>query len=132
STSGKPILVVDRSIASQWGMDEMRISVWGGKTLRTAIPQIGFPANPPREKNTLGETQVTDAEVWSPKWFFKPHLYVVGKETAFDKVVGINLTTGNLKYSERSVTPILPLDHVLIDYLTVEDLAPRISFKQED
>lgn len=128
----KPILVVDKSIARQWGLDETQIPVWGGKTLRTAIPQIGFPANPPREKNTLGETQVADAEVWSPKWFFKPHLYVVGKETAFDKVVGINLTSGTLKYNEQSVTPILPLDHVLIDYLTVEDLAQRISFRQED
>jgi hypothetical protein len=126
----KPILIVDKSIAPQWGMDEAQIPVWGGKTLRTAIPQIGFPAKPPREKNTLGETQVTDAEVWSPKWLFKPQLYVVGKEAAFNQDVG--LATTSLKFSERSVTPILPLDHVLLDYLTVEDLAPRISFKQED
>jgi hypothetical protein len=128
----KPILVIDKSIARQWDLDEAQIAIWKGKTLRTAIPQIGFSDNPPREKNTLGEMHVTDAEVWAPKWFFKPQLYVIGKETAFDKVVGINLSTGNLKYGERNVTPILPLDHVLIDYLTVEDLAPRISFKQED
>lgn len=130
NTSVKPILIVDESIAPQWGMDEAQIPVWGGKTLRTAIPQIGFPAKPPREKNTLGETQVTDAEVWSAKWFFKPYLYVVGKEAAFNKVDG--LPTTSLKFSERTVTPIPPLDHVLLDYLTVEDLAPRISFKQED
>jgi hypothetical protein len=128
----KPILVVDKLIARQWQMDEAQIAVWKGKTLRTAIPQIGFPDSPPREKNTLGEIHVTDAEVWAPKWFFKPHLYVVGRETAFDNVAGINLTTGSLKYNEQSVTPILPLDQVLIDYLTVEDLASRISFKQED
>ena len=127
-----PILVVDKSIARQWDLDETRIAVWQGKTLRTAIPQIGFPDNPPRIKNTLGEINVTDAEVWAPKWFFKQHLYVVGKETAFNKVVGLNLNGGSLRFSERSVMPILPLDHVLIDYLTVEDLAARISFRQED
>jgi hypothetical protein len=128
----KPILVVDKAIARQWNLDETQISVWGGKTLRTAIPQIGFPDKPPSPKNTLGDTQVIDAEVWAPKWFFKPNLYVVGTESAFNKVVGLNLTNGNLKYNEQNVTPIVPLDHILIDYLTVEDLATRISFKQED
>lgn len=130
--AGKPILVVDKAIAQQWGLDESQIPVWGGKTLRTALPRTGFPDDPPADKNTLGGTQILDAEVWSPKWFFKKNLYVVGKEAAFDKVVGVNLSNGNLKYNEQTVTPILPLHSVLIDYLTVQDLAPRISFRQED
>lgn len=126
----RPILVVDKKIADQWGMEETAISVWRGMTLRTAVPHSGFPDLPPAAKTKLGDTEVTDAEVWAPKWFFKKQLYVIGKENAFPGAVGLNLISGNLKYNEQTVTPILPLDRVLIDYLTVEDLASRVSFEQ--
>ena len=126
----KPILVVDKKIAEQWGMEETDITVWRGKTLRTAIPHSGFPDQAPVGKTKLGDAEVTDAQVWAPKWFFKKQLYVIGKENAFPGAVGINLTSGNLNYNQQTVTPILPLDKVLIDYLTVEDLATRISFEQ--
>lgn len=128
----RSILVVDKEIAEQWGMDETDITVWRGKTLRTSVPHIGFPDEPPAEKNKLGETEVPDAEVWAPKWFFKKYLYVIGRENALPGAVGINLAAGNLKYSEQTVTPILPLDEILVDYLTVDDFATRVVFEQRN
>jgi hypothetical protein len=126
-----PILVVDKDIARQWQRDETEITVGDGKTLRTAIPTTGFPEDPPSPKNRLGNAIISDAEVWAPIWFFKKKLYVIGKARAFDKVVGINLQ-GELKFNEQAVTPILPLDQVLIDHLSVDDLAQRVSFEQHN
>jgi hypothetical protein len=127
------ILVVDEKIAEQWGVEKRQVQVWNTTTLQS-IPYGGLPAKAPADKHVLPDGgRVTDVEVWSPRWFFKDTLYVIGKENAFTSAANVSTTSGgrSLSYNNgQLVTPIMPLDKMLVDQLTVKDLTSRVSFEQ--
>jgi hypothetical protein len=126
------ILVIDEQIAKQWKRDGKDLLVWGTNSLQKELHYAGLPDKPPATKTQYIGVNGQKAEIWSPKWFFKERLYVVRKANAFPKSVGINLASSgqDLTYGNEVVTPILPFDQVLIDQLTVDDLATKISFEQ--
>lgn len=121
------ILVVDGSIADQWRMPEHDILVYGTVPLETAIPMSGLGG----QRNQIAGKLLTNAEVWSPKDFFTKKLFVIMQQDAFS---GAMKTTGAdaLRYQNQIVTPILPIDKKLIDYLSLDDLSQRLSFQQSN
>ncbi len=127
------ILIVDEEVARQWKRNSTDLVVWGSTSLRNALPYGGFDEDPPEHKKEMIGIDGAKAQIWSPQWLFKKQLHVVRKSDAFPSTVGINMTPANqeLTYGNEVVTPILPLDRVLIDQLTVNDLAERISFEQK-
>lgn len=120
-----PILVLDRNIASQWHVEEHDVNVWGSISLKTAIPFGGLGDDETR----LAGATLQGARAWKPERFFTQKLFVIGQESALP---GAQATQGSevLRHQQQLVTPILPIDKALIDHLTAEDLAVRVSFEQ--
>jgi hypothetical protein len=125
----KTILVADHSIAGQWRKHEHDILVWGGIPLDTAIPFSGLSGRATR----IGNRELRDAEIWPPSEFFTEKLFVVKLQDAFPGAMRMNIHGGDyLRYQPQGdmVTPILPVNKTLLEYLNSEDLSKRIIFEQ--
>lgn len=121
----KKILVADPEIAREWRTDPRDIRVYGGITL-DSIPFGGMAG----KKNQLGGKTLKDAEVWEPADFFSDRLFVVNGEKAFPGTLTDNIRgSGDLKYQDQTVTPLIPINRNLLDYLMADDLADRIAFE---
>lgn len=121
------ILVLDPQIADQWHISSHEILVWGAISLTTAVPFAGLSGNKRQLANDI--TLPDEVEAWEPKMFFTEKLFVIGQEDAFPgslKMDGAEV----LRYQHQQVTPILPLDQVLIENLSSAEIADRISFEQ--
>lgn len=108
----KPLLVVDRGIAEQWQMAPQNVTVHGAQTLATA------------------HVRVNEAEVWKSDDFFTKKLFVIFQENAFPGTTGMGNQSLTLPGGSSLVTPILPLNPKLLQYLTGESLATRVRWDQ--
>lgn len=106
----RPLLVFDRSIAEQWNMSPQNVTVDGAQTLATAHPVV---------KN---------ADLWRHENFFNKKVFVIFQENAFPGTVGAGNQSLTLPGSNSNVTPLLPLNSKLMEYLTATDLAQRVRW----
>lgn len=125
-SSSTPILVLDRNIAPQWQVQEHEVMVWGAISLKTAIPFGGVGDDETRLANNV---VLQGARAWRPEKFFTEKLFVIRQENALP---GALKTQGSeiLRSQQDLITPILPIDKTLIEHLTGDDLAERVSFEQ--
>jgi len=108
----RPLLVFDRTIADQWNMSAQNVTVDGAQTLATAHPVA------------------RNAELWRREDFFNKKLFVIFQENAFPGTLGGGNQSLTLPGANSNVTPILPLNSKLMQYLTAEDLAQRVKWER--
>jgi hypothetical protein len=108
----KPLLIFERQIAQQWNMSPQNVTVDGAQTLAST------------------QVQVKNADVWRAADFFTKKLFVIYQKDAFPATLGRGNQTLTLPGGTADVTPLLPLNSGLMQHLTVEDLAERVSWEQ--
>src|SRR5205085_8124322 len=69
--------------------------------------------------------------IWETDDIFSERLFVVNQPAAFPKSLIPKISgASSLKYKQQPITPLLPIKRPLLDYLTAEDIAERISFEE--
>ncbi len=120
----KALLVIDKKIAADWNMVEQDVVVIGSTTLNS-IPYSGLG----KDQTMFGNRKLQGAEWVTPDMFFTEMIYFADREDAFPgsrQVLGMQ----NLSFENRLITPILPVQSWLLDYLSLDDLAKRFSFEK--
>lgn len=108
----RPLLVFDRTIADQWNRSPQTVTVDGAQTLATAHPVA---------KN---------GDLWRREDFFNKKLFMIFQEDAFRSINGPGNQTLTMPGSNSNVTPILPVNSKLLEYLTASDLAERVNWER--
>jgi hypothetical protein len=72
-----------------------------------------------------------DVEWRKPEDLFLPHLTFIDREAAFPGSIKLNINQP-LLFNGSKITPLIPLDSILLEYFTPEDLAKRIQFSQDE
>jgi len=122
------ILVVDDDIAIQWRIPKRDIKVWGMSTLEQVTPYSITDG----QRNVIGGRRIQEVEIWSKEDFFTPTLTVVEQANAFPGAIPTRVSgIGSLSTKAgEPLTPILPLNKRLLDYLQPEDIGSRVIFEQ--
>ena len=115
------LLVIDKSIADQWGVSPKDVVVWGHETLDSIIPYGGLSGV---RKSIKGEP-LQEIEWRKAGDFFTEKLVIFelgDNAAAFDNVLPIE--------GARRVkgSPVPPIKAELLHYFPPEDLAKRIEF----
>jgi hypothetical protein len=118
--TAKPLLIVDPEIAKIWNLQPQDIRVHKDKTL----------ASLSLEDLRSGKIMNWDDVVWrETKDLFLPNLTFIDREVALPGSIVPN-TNQPLVFNGNKMTPLLPLDGILLDYFTPEDLIKRLKFTQ--
>lgn len=125
----KSILVVDPDIADQWKMGKQEIFVWGGLTL--AMMPFGGLSD---QQNEIRGINLEDAEIWKPEKFLTEKLFVISQKDAFPGAVKVRMSQPGaaMRLRGEEVTPILPVNKQLLNYLKPEDISERLRFEQSN
>jgi hypothetical protein len=128
STSKNPstkLLVVDPYLAEYWGIPKQNINVIGGITL-ASFPFSGLGSA--KNGKEFGQNTLPDGVEWcTPQYFFTDKFFVIGIPDALPGMVTGIRGIESLKFLENVVTPILPLNANILDYLDRNDLSQRVS-----
>jgi hypothetical protein len=118
--TAKPLLIIDPEIAKIWNLQPQDIRVHKDKTL----------ASLSLEDLRSGKIMNWDDVVWrETKDLFLPNLTFIDREVALPGSIVPN-TNQPLVFNGNKMTPLLPLDGILLDYFTPEDLIKRLKFTQ--
>jgi hypothetical protein len=116
----KPLLIIDLAVANLWSRQPQDIRVHKDKTLASL--------NLDDLRN--GKIMNWDDVVWrEAKDLFLPNLAFIDREAALPG--GISVTANQpLVFNGNKITPLIPLDNILLEYFTPEDLVKRLKFTQ--
>lgn len=124
SSSGKeprkPLLIIDPTVATKWGEAPQNIYLHNGKTL----------ASLDVNNLTHNEPGWSDVEWRRPAELFLPELtYIDNTKSAFP---GAQMPEGSdaLTFAGGNISPLLPIDPILTDYLSAEELCKRLTFRK--
>jgi hypothetical protein len=119
----KPLLVVDPGVAEYWGRPTQAIWVHAGRTL----------ASLSLEDLRAGNLGWDDVEWVEPVDLFLPELKFIEKDQD-NALPGALMPQGKspLKFKDNKITPLLPINPILLNYLTPEALRERIELKPID
>lgn len=119
------ILVISEAIAEQWGKEKNEVFVSRALTL-ASIPFGGLGGN----HKWIGSISLEQKRKWEQEtYFFTEKLFVIRQQDAFPCAIRIK-GADNLQFQGTTVTPILPINKDLLNYLTADDLSQRIRFDQ--
>ncbi|MBD2663527.1 hypothetical protein B6N60_03423 [Richelia sinica FACHB-800] len=112
-----PLLIIDPNIATAWNEPPQNISVYEGKTLAAFLPEDIETWNRSRQVVCL-----------ESKDLFLPELKFIDQEGILP---GALLPEGTLSlvFNNRNITPLIPLNPILLNYFTPEDLTKRIKLQ---
>ncbi len=117
----KPLFIIDKQIATDWNLQPQDIRVHKDRTL----------ASLNLDDLRSGKIMNWDDVVWrETKDLFLPNLTFIDREAALPGAIGIN-SNQPLVFNGNKITPLIPLDGILLEYLTPEDLATRLQFTQD-
>lgn len=120
-----PMLIVDRSIATDWDKQLKDITVSGSATL------ADLPVNDFVTRNQIGTHAIKDAQIWQPKELFTEKLYVVRNDNAFSGAKQESwLKDEKPKLNNQPISIILPINEELLEYLDEDDLLQKLKFQQ--
>lgn len=112
----KDLLIIDSKIATQWGEEPHRIWVHKDKNLKS-FTEADFK-------------KWKDVSCIRPDDLFFPELWFINQQ---DALPGSLLPKGAeslfFKSSITPLTPLIPINPILLEYLTPEDLKGRLEFK---
>jgi hypothetical protein len=116
-----PLLIIDPEVATDWNLQPQDIRVHKDKTLASL--------NLDDLRN--GKIMNWDDVVWrEPKDLFLPSLTFIDREAALPGEIEFN-TNQSLVFDGYKITPLIPLDSILLDYLTPDELGKRLQFNQD-
>jgi hypothetical protein len=116
----KPLLIVDLEITKVWNLQPQDIRVHKDKTL----------ASLNLEDLRTGKIMDWDDVVCrETKDLFLPNLTFIDREAALPGTIAPN-TNQPLVFNGNKMTPLIPLDNILLEYFTPEDLVKRLKFTQ--
>jgi hypothetical protein len=116
----KPLLIIDPEVAKVWNLQPQDIRVHQDKTL----------ASLNLDDLRSGKIVNWDDVVWrETKDLFLPNLTFIDREAALPGTISPN-TNQPLVFNGNKISPLLPLDNILLDYFTPEDLVKRLKFTQ--
>jgi hypothetical protein len=116
----KPLLVIDPDITKVWNLEPQDIRVHKDKTLAALS----------LEDLRSGKITNWDDVIWrESKDLFLPSLTFVDRESSLPGGMAINANQP-LIFNGNKVTPLIPLDSILLEYFTPEDLVKRLKFTQ--
>jgi hypothetical protein len=118
--SAKSLLLIDKSIADVWGIAPQNIRVHRDKTL-ASLNIADIKAN-----RLVGWDDVNCLE---PQDLFLPDLTFIDAEEAFPGGFPPQ-NSQPLLFNRNKITPLLPLNALLLEYFTPEDLMARVRFTQ--
>ena len=119
----KPLLILDDTLPSTWGVQSQNVAIHRGKTFAT----------PNLKANLRSGVELWDDVVWlEPQDLFLSELSFLEQESAFPGGLPLNLDGAPLSYNGKRITPLLPINSILLDYFSPEDLNKAIRVKQEN
>jgi hypothetical protein len=111
-----PLLIVDKNIARAWGTAEQNIAVHQGKTLASFTPE-----------NLAQWRKSGKVECLTPEELFLPKLYFIDSENIFRGSERVTPNgANNLKFQGNLITPLIPVNPLLLNYFTPEDLSRKV------
>lgn len=114
----KPLLIIDPNIAKDWHIAPQNLWVHGGKTLASLkIEEL------PNLKNLW-----QDVVIIEPHELFLGEFIFIDAEKALPKSLLPN-GTDSLEFNVKHITPLIPLNPILLDYFTPEELNKKIQFQ---
>lgn len=114
----KPLLIIDPEIAKQWNIPAQQIGIHEGKTLATLKMQ---------ELPNLKTAWQDVILIQSDELFLKEFVFI-DQEEALPGVLLPNTSTPFI-FNNQRITPLIPLNPILLDYFTPEDLIKKIQFQ---
>ncbi len=117
-TPAKHLLIIDPKIETAWNENPQNIWIHDGKTLASLRLE---------ELATL-KTKWTDVIVKQSHELFLGELYFIDLDNALPGAL-IPLTEEPLIFNNRRITPLIPLDSILLDYFTPEELVSKLKFQ---
>ncbi len=112
------LLIIDPGIAAAWHIPPQNIWVYGGKTL----------ASLKIEELRSGKIIWQDVRWIEPKDLFLPEFVFIDQEDALPGSFLPN-EIQPLAFNGERITPLIPLNPILLEYFTPEDLIRRIQFQ---
>jgi hypothetical protein len=114
----KPLLIIDPEIASVWQVAPQDIWIHGGKTLASLL------INDLRSGKLIWQ----DVRWIEPKDLFLPEFVFIDQEDALPGGF-LPQETEPLAFNNQRITSLLPLNPILLEYFTPEDLISKIKFQ---
>jgi hypothetical protein len=119
-TPSKPLLLIDSSISEVWGIASQNIRVHRDKTLASLnIADLKAGRIPNWD----------DVNCVEPQDLFLPELTFIDDEAALPGAFPAQ-NSQPLMFNRQKITPLLPLNPLLLEYFTPEDLMSRLRFAQ--
>ena len=121
----RTLLVIDKGLAKQWKESEQDIKVIASTTL-ASFPFSEIDSN---RREFAGTILPEGLELRLPEDFFTEKFFVIAQQEALPgEIKGIK-GADNLKFQGDVITPIIPLNPEILDYLSRNDLYQRIRFE---
>ncbi|MEM9271772.1 MAG: hypothetical protein AAGA80_02240 [Cyanobacteria bacterium P01_F01_bin.143] len=114
-----PLLIYDPEMPRVWNEKPQNIWIHGGKTL----------ASLKREDCSKFKELWTEVNLVRPDELFLPELKFIELENAFPGALSPKVDQP-LVFDDQRITPLIPLNPILLDYFTPEDLLSKIKFQQ--
>ncbi|MCY7334933.1 MAG: hypothetical protein LH613_01760 [Chamaesiphon sp.] len=119
----KPLLLIDTYLAEHWGVPKQNICIYADKTLESL------------NIDDLRSGRMTDWDNninWiEPSQLLLPDLHFMDVENALPGAFSPT-TSQPLLFNKQRITPLLPIDRILLEYFTPEDLMRRLRFEPGD
>ena len=112
-----PLMIVDREIANDWGQTPQSVWIYDGKNLASV-----------RDEDLSRWREDGEVICLKSQDLFLPELKFIAQEGIFP---GGLLPEGgkSLPFNNRKVTPLLPINPLLLNYFTPEELVRRVQFQ---
>ncbi len=119
----KPLLLIDAYLAEHWGVPKQNICIYADKTLESL------------NLDDLRSGKMTDWDSninWiEPSQLLLPDLHFMDVENALPGAFAPT-TSQPLLFNRQKITPLLPINRILLEYFTPEDLMSRLKFEPGD
>ncbi|HLO85397.1 MAG TPA: hypothetical protein VK203_10350 [Nostocaceae cyanobacterium] len=112
------LLIIDYEIANAWNELPQHIWIHGGKTLASL-----------KVEDLRTRKIIWDKVRWiESKDLFLPEFYFINREEALPGAY-LPKTTAPLNFEGELITPLVPLNPILLEYLTPEDIIKRVQIQ---
>jgi hypothetical protein len=119
----KPLLLIDAYLAEHWGVPKQNICIYADKTLQSLnLDDL--------RSGKMAEWK-DDIEWIEPSQILLPELHFISGESILPGAFPPT-TRQPLIFDKKQITPLLPINKVLLDYFTPEDLMKRLIFEVGD
>jgi hypothetical protein len=119
----KPLLLIDQSLANHWGVPQQDICIYADRTLESL--------NLDDLRSGRMADWENDIEWKEPSQLFLPKLHFISGENILPGAFPPT-TRQPLIFDKKQIIPLLPINKILLDYFTPEDLMKRLIFEVGD